>query len=127
MMKPITIRPAIPDEAQIGAELIYLSSSETFRYVFADDDARCLAILRAVSPYPGHMFSHQLAQFAEVNGEVVGIMQGYRGRNEQVEAATGTLLKDILSPQKMEKWMQARMTMEDISSGPLMGEFYVSH
>ena len=101
MMKPITIRPATPEEAQIGAELIYLSGPETFRYLFIDDTARCLAILRAAFPYPGHFFSHQLAHFAQVNGEVVGIMLGYRGRDEQVEAATGTLLKNILSAQEM--------------------------
>ncbi len=127
MMKPITIRPATPEEAQIGAELIYLSGPETFRYLFVDDTARCLAILRAAFPYPGHMFSHQLAQFAEVNGKVLGIMLGYRGRDEQVEAATGTLLKDILSPEEMENFVQSVMTLEEISSRPLEEEFYVQH
>jgi ribosomal protein S18 acetylase RimI-like enzyme len=127
MMKPIAIRPATPEGAQIGADLIYLSGPEIFRYLFVDDAARCLAILRAAFPYPGHMFSHQLAQFAEVNGEVLGIMLGYRGRDEQAEAATGTLLKDILSPQEMEGWIQAGTTMEEIRPRPLEAEFYVQH
>jgi hypothetical protein len=73
------------------------------------------------------MFSHQLAQFAEVNGEVLGIMLGYRGRDEQVEAATGTLLKDILSSEEMENFVQSVMTMEEISLRPLAEEFYVQH
>ena len=87
MVKPSTIRPATPEEAQIGAELIYLSGPEIFRYLFVDDNLRCLAILRAVFPYLGHIFSHQLAQFAEVNGKVLGIMLGYRGLDERPEVA----------------------------------------
>ena len=127
MMKPITVRPATPEEAQIGAELIYLSGPEIHRYLFVDDAARCLAILRAAFPYPRHIFSHQLAQFAEVNGEVLGLMLGYGGLDDQAGVATAALLKDILSPQEMENFVQAGMTMEEIRSRPLKEEFYVQH
>jgi ribosomal protein S18 acetylase RimI-like enzyme len=127
MVKPSIIRPATPEEAQIGAELIYLSGPEIFRYLFVDDNLRCLAILRAVFPYLGHIFSHQLAQFAEVNGKVLGIMLGYRGLDERAEVATAGLLKDVLSPQEMEGWIQAGITMEEIRPRPLEEEFYVQH
>ena len=79
----ITLRPALPEEAHLGAHATYSADPGLYRHVFARDETATLQVLEQLWPLPGHHLNHSWATVAELSGEVAGMMLACTGRDER--------------------------------------------
>lgn len=90
----MTVRPARPDpgDAAHFARYLDLAGDGLFRWMLG---RRSAAILAEAYPTPGHDLSYEHVRFAEVGGEVAGMLSGYtaadhaRASDEPLEKAAG--------------------------------------
>jgi ribosomal protein S18 acetylase RimI-like enzyme len=86
----ILILPATPDIAWRAAELLYLTMRPLTEYWMGVDDAEtALRVLRRLFASRRNLFSHEFAEYAQVDGAVAGLVLDYPARTmKQLEPAT---------------------------------------
>ena len=74
-------RPAKPTDGQIASRLLYPSFSKKATFLIGlGDEERAKAIIKNLFALEGHRLSYQFAEFAYLDGRVVGINIAYPAR-----------------------------------------------
>ncbi len=72
----LTLRPAVPYDADAASALIYETMPTLGEYLFGQPDAEgTIRVLRVLFRKPGHLLSYQFSTLAEAGGEIAGIAQ----------------------------------------------------
>jgi ribosomal protein S18 acetylase RimI-like enzyme len=83
MSEHISIRRAVPEDAEACAPLILASGPELFAYMMGSGADRLLDIIRRLFVVPRHAFGYDRAEVASVGDEVVGCLVAYPGSQER--------------------------------------------
>ena len=70
-MKHYSIRSATPDDAESAAQLIFLSATLLFRYLFYHDIEKCQQLLAKLFAKENNVFTYQNAMLLETNQNMV--------------------------------------------------------
>ena len=76
MPNSITLRPAIPEDAEAAAPLIYSAMGTLGDFLFGQPGPEgTIRVLAALFREPGHILSYQFSTLAEAGGSIAGIAQ----------------------------------------------------
>ena len=80
-MPEILIRPAVPGDAQVVGQLLYMTLGRTADYLLGHHDqaGRAERILSQLYALPRNRFSYQYADLAVLDGQVAGLLLSYPG------------------------------------------------
>lgn len=103
-IEPITLRPAIADDVDWAAPLLFAVGPALFSYIFASPSEQAQRILSQAFVYPHHAFSYEHAQVLEVEGQTAGIFIGYPGFvKRQADEKMHVVMARILPLRKLPK------------------------
>ncbi len=127
-MPEIKTRPARPEEAALGAHLIFLSGPAAFAYGLALPPERVEALLRSLWARPGNLFSHSWSYLAVVNGQAQGLLLGYTGAQlPGAMLATARALWGRVSLRQLATMARRGWQLQRISPRVPRGDYYIAH
>jgi len=77
----VSIRPAKPQDAPVGARLMYYAGVNYMLAFFGSTERKAIKILRRMFSLPGHMTSYLYAFVAEDGGDIVALFSGLDRRS----------------------------------------------
>ena len=106
-----TIRPATVDDAPLAARLMYLSMGELADYLFGRAHLSVDEILAGLFLLEGNRFSRSIADVAEWDGQPVGMLVSFPGREfHRRELSIGVGLLKLCGP-----WDVLRLSVPALS------------
>ncbi|MFN7140598.1 MAG: hypothetical protein ACK4UN_14765, partial [Limisphaerales bacterium] len=77
-LESVHIRPAKPEDAKQGAELIYLPMGHLADYLFGPcESVEAKRVIEKLFPNKMNRFSYQFAEIAEIDSTVAGMVLAY--------------------------------------------------
>jgi ribosomal protein S18 acetylase RimI-like enzyme len=73
----LILRPAVADDADWAAPLLFSAGAGLFSYIFASSIDEAQTTLHKAFAQPQHAFSYEHTQIVEFEGEAMGLMVGY--------------------------------------------------
>jgi len=126
-MAEISMRPALPGDADIGGRAVYAAGPRLYRHLFGRDEAGTVRLLRDLWPLPGHLLSHTWATVAELNGRVAGTLLGYTGSEEgQAVRRTVRALVRLVGLRGLLRMVPGAIDMLALSPSPGPDTLYVA-
>ncbi len=127
-MMPFETRPAHPDDAAIGARLIFLSGPEAASYGLALPPEATQQLLADLWPHPGHLFSYQWSHVAEASGAVQGLLVAYPATAMlRAELETGRLLLRRAGLCQVLRMAWSGSALMQVMAPVPRGDFYIAH
>jgi ribosomal protein S18 acetylase RimI-like enzyme len=86
-MKSLILRDAIPEDARVATELIYLAGQSFFNHTFGfgGDKKKALEFIDYAYRKDEGAFSHKYAVIAQLDGKVTGLELGYDGKTKKLQ------------------------------------------
>ena len=125
MPEPPLIRPAVAEDADVVARLLYETATGMYD-VYAGGARRALRILRAAYARPGNSASREIVWVAEVDGGVAGAVAAFPV--EEGDSRANRFLRVTLARTPPWKWpatLRIFRTGADLTPAPPLGSLYV--
>jgi ribosomal protein S18 acetylase RimI-like enzyme len=123
--EPPLIRPAVAEDADVVARLLYETATGMYD-VYAGGARRALRILRAAYGRPGNSASREIVWVAEVDGAVAGAVAAFPV--EEGDTRAGRFLRVTLARTPPWKWpatLRIFRTGADLTPAPPQESLYV--
>lgn len=127
-MAEIIVRPARKEEADTGANLLFMSGPQLFTYAFNRTPEAIKQLLARLWPRNEHIFSYQWAHFAEADSQVAGIISGFTC--QELRRASSRM--PIVFARTLWPWDLARMVGRAVDMAGLSpevpdGDYYIGN
>jgi ribosomal protein S18 acetylase RimI-like enzyme len=122
----ITLRPAIAEDVDWVAPLLFSAGPALFSYIFAAPPDQAQEILSQAFTYPYHAFSYEHTQVVEVNREPAGMMISYAGvRKRQADEKVHAVMARILPLLKLPKILVNLADLTRIKQDVAPQDYYI--
>ena len=127
-MTDIIVRQARQEEADVGANLLFLSGPEMFAYTFNRTPEATKQLLARLWPRREHIFSYQWAYLAQRNSDIVGILSGFTSR--QLRRASSRMplaFASVLWPWDLARLIARAVDVAGLSPDVEEGDYYIGN
>ncbi|MGA7932920.1 MAG: GNAT family N-acetyltransferase [Kovacikia sp.] len=122
----VTVRPAIVEDVDWAAPLLFDTGPALFSYVFASPSEQACEILKQAFVYPHHAFSYEHTQVIEVSGRPAGLSIGYSGTlKRQADEKVQMVMARILPLRKLPKILVNLADLTRIKQDVSTEEYYI--
>lgn len=117
----VTLRPAIVEDVDWVAPLLFAAGPALFSYIFASPPDQAQEILSQAFIYPYHAFSYEHTQVVEVDRQPAGMMISYSGvqkrqADEKVHAVMARILPLLKLPKILVNLTDLTRIKQDVAS-----------
>ena len=128
MNQPLSFRPAEASESEQGARLILLTLHQFGDHLFGfGDHARAHAALASFFRLPANRFSHEYTVFAQVDGEIAGILMLFNRRQmRRSMVITAAHMFRVYRLKEIIKFLELMMPYRNEENIP-EDELYIGH
>lgn len=97
MNDTVSIRPALPADGHLAADLIFATGPDLFDFVFYRDKQKNLDLIKRLFAEETNSFSHSCAHMAELAGQIAGLVHVVDVEEKKLGNRTlgGCLVKEI--------------------------------
>lgn len=97
MSETVSIRPAVPEDGTVAADLIFATGPDLFDFVFYRDKQKNLDLIKRLFTEGTNSFSHSCAHIAELGGQPAGLVHivDYQEKKLGNRTLGGCLVKEI--------------------------------
>jgi ribosomal protein S18 acetylase RimI-like enzyme len=122
----ITVRPAIAEDVNWAAPLLFDTGPSLFSYVFASPSEQAKDILQQAFIQPQHAFSYEHTQVIEVSTQPAGLIIGYPGAlKRQADEKVQLIMARLLPLRKLPKILVNLADLTRIKQDVALQEYYI--
>ena len=127
----VVIRPARPQDAPVGARLMFYAGVNYMRAFFGSTERKAIKVLKRMFSLPGHMTSYTYAFVAENEGDIVALFSGLDRRSWRASNRASWMYGPVwwiaAPPWQIPKMISAYYAFDKAVPPVLDEEYYIVH